>query len=542
MTPNSNSVATTTLLMLMKYEELLVPLIAFFTFLTNTKNKAIYTMSTEEKSQDMQKRNSQTDTVNSNSTITEVASSVDQSTTEFKSSVEERKNSVHSFRVIDSQQDSDFDKDLIIHSLNESLHIHKEILERIQNEKEEYQQQIEREREEEREKAENWKNESQRVMNEQSARCGQLEASINALRHELEVKKEEYSKLEVNFYSYVKTIRVTDDDLSTIQPEISHLLSQLNNTCMGLKSKMNREGGTQFVYKYWSDKTDLIKKYMLPANSKDDDLLDTSYITLFVEKYLINTLLTSVLDVPIHLGVSINDAFQELDGWMETRNKEWSNRLRQQVCALVVQQPGDEENRINEAKQNLLEEIVSVLAPVYPPLKNDPKKIENLIQRAAKLNLAVKGQEIKIERLHIDEGVTHFDPETMKATAKGKPNGLVFLAITPPFVARDELDNEHGFTVPGKVFCVEIEKEKEKEEEEEHEAEKEMIEEEEEAEKTLVKDEKKEEVEKMEVDEEETKEDTSKRQKVESKESDKKEEEKVEEDNTKVEAIKEDEN
>lgn len=425
----SNSVAV--FIMLLKRH---VPLLTFYHH-NHHKNK----MSQEEQ---------QADTISNNSTA------VDVTTKEFKSSVEDRKNSVHSFRVIDSQQDSDSDKDLIIHSLHESLHIHKEILERIQNEKEVYQEQIEKERLKEKEIVENWKESSERVLQEQSNQCHEMEMNINKLKQELELKKEEYSKLEVNFYSYVKTIRVTDDDLSTIQPEISHLLSQLNNTCMGLKSKMDRQGGTDFVFEHWSDKADLIKKYMLPKNSKDG-LLDTSYITLFVEKYLINTLLSNAIDVPIHLGISINDAFKELDDWMSTRNKEWSNRLRQQICSLVVQQPGDEEEQIQEAKNQLLARIVSVLESVYPPLKNDPKKIENLIQRASKLNLAVKGQEIKIERMPIEEGVTLFNGETMKATVKGKPNGIVFLAITPTFIARDELDNEHGFTVPGKVFCIE---------------------------------------------------------------------------------------
>lgn len=432
----SNSVAV--FIMLLKRH---VPLLTFYHH-NHHKTK----MSQEE----------QVDTISNNSTA------VDVTTKEFQSSVEDRKNSVHSFRVIESQQDSDSDKDLIIHSLHESLHIHKEILERIQNEKEAYQKQIEQERLREKENIENWKETSERVLQEQSQQCHEMEMNILKLKQELELKKEEYSKLEVNFYSYVKTIRVTDDDLSTIQPEISHLLSQLNNTCMGLKSKMNRQGGTDFVFKYWSDKVDLIKKYMLPKDSKDSTL-DTSYITLFVEKYLINTLLSNVLDVPIHLGISINDAFKELDDWMSIRNKEWSNRLRQQICSLVVQQPGDEEEQIQEAKDALLNEIVSVLESVYPPLKNDPKKIENLIQRASKLNLAVKGQEIKIERMPIEEGITLFDAETMKATAKGKPSGIVFLAITPTFIARDELDNEHGFTVPGKVFCIEDTNESDKE-------------------------------------------------------------------------------
>ncbi|KAK4515639.1 Transmembrane nucleoporin [Mucor velutinosus] len=389
---------------------------------------------------------------------TTAAIDIDQTSQDFQSSVEERKQSVHSFRVLDSQKDTESDKDLIIHSLHESLHIHKEILERIQNEKEKYQSQVEQERQEEKKSLESWRQASQQVLEEQHDRCQELEQNIALLKQELEAKKEAYQKLEVNFYSYVKQIRVTDDDLSTIQPEISHLLSQLNNTCMGLKSKMDRQGGTDFVFEHWPDKVDAIKKYMMPTS---DGLLDTSYITLFVEKYLINTLLIHVLDVPIHLGVSINDAFQELDDWMASRNKEWSHRLRQQVCALVVQQPADEEAQIQAAKDQLLQDIVSVLGSVYPALKQDPKKIENLIQRASKLNLAVKGQEIKIERLPVEEGVTQFNGETMKATAKGKPNGIVFLVITPTFVARDELDNEHGFTVPGKVFCVEQEQEEE---------------------------------------------------------------------------------
>lgn len=390
----------------------------------------------------------QVDSISNNSTA------VDTTTKEFQSSVEDRKNSVHSFRVADTQQDSDSDKDLIIHSLHESLHIHKEILERIQNEKELYEQHIEQERRLEQEKLENWKEMSERVLKEQGAQCHEMEMNIHRLRHELELKKEAYSKLEVNFYSYVKTIRVTDDDLSTIQPELQNLLSQLNNTCMGLKSKMDRQGGSDFVFQHWPDKADLIKKYMLPKDSQDG-LLDTSYITLFVEKYLINTLLSNVIDVPIHLGISINDAFEQLDGWMSTRNKEWANRLRQQICALVVQKPGDEEDQIQKAKDALLHNIVSVLESVYPPLKSDPKKIENLIQRASKLNLAIKGQEVKIECMPIEEGVTLFDSDTMKFTAKGKSDGIVFLTITPPFIARDELDAEHGFTVLGKVFCIE---------------------------------------------------------------------------------------
>ncbi|KAI8975383.1 hypothetical protein BDF20DRAFT_602967 [Mycotypha africana] len=447
-----NSATARTIIALLHKEY--VPLLSFYEnyHLLKRRKMSIITDQKEQQQQSQQQIKSSLEQSNKQTDSTD--SSIYQTEGSTKS--------VHSFRLLDTTKETDSDKDLIIHSLNESLHIHKEILERIQNEKEQYQLKIEKEREKEQEEFKSWRQKSEQGLEEQNKKCEELEENIQQLQKELEYKKEEYKKLEVNFYSYVKQIRVTDDDLSTIQPEISHLTNQLNNTCMGLKSKMDRQAGTQFVFEQYPDKIDDIKKYMMPppsaATKEDEQLLETSFITFFVEKYLINILLSNIMDVPIHLGVSINEAFKELNDWMEIRNKEWTNRLRQQVCALVVQQPGEEEEaNIKSAKDKLLERIVNVLGPVYPTLKQDPKKIENLITRALKLNLAVKGQEIKIERLPIEEGVTKFDPKTMKATAKGKPNGIVFLSITPTFIARDELDDEHGFTVPGKVFCIEEE-------------------------------------------------------------------------------------
>jgi hypothetical protein len=364
-------------------------------------------------------------------------------------------------------EEEESDKDLVIHSLHESLHIHKEILERIQNEKETYEKQVSQERFEEKESIGKWRNLSQKVLDEQALRCQQYEQDIVDLRQELESQKEGYRKLEVDFYSYVRTIRVTDDDLSTIQPEIAHLLSQLNNTCMGLKSKMDKQGGSDFVSKMWKDKFNQIQQYMIQtpppspiqqdAPPIQDNLLDISYVTLFVEKYLIDALLNHVIDIPIHMGVTVNQSFQEVEQWMSNRNKEWTDRMRQQICSLVVQQPGDEEENIQRTKMELLEQIVIDLGDVYPCLKTDTnqsKKIENLIQRASKLNLAIKGQQVRIERLDIKEGVDTYDGQTMKTTVKGKPDGIVFLAITPPFVAQDDLDKEHGFIVSGKVYCI----------------------------------------------------------------------------------------
>ncbi|KAG1336939.1 hypothetical protein G6F62_006090 [Rhizopus arrhizus] len=97
--------------------------------------------------------------------------------------------SIHSSQITET----DSDKDLIIHSLNESLQIHKEILERIQNEKDTFQQQAAKELQEQRESFEQWKLEAQDASEEEKLRCVELQENIATLKAEIEKKKKPMS-------------------------------------------------------------------------------------------------------------------------------------------------------------------------------------------------------------------------------------------------------------------------------------------------------------------------------------------------------------
>ncbi|KAG2227674.1 hypothetical protein INT45_004716 [Circinella minor] len=345
---------------------------------------------------------------------------------------------------------SESDQELYIRSLSESLMIHKEIVERIEYEKEQYMEMVERERKLEREAAKA----TTMALEEQQREYERLQLTYQHVLNEMEKRKQEYQRMESNYYSHVRQIRATDDDLSTIQSEISHLFSQVGNLCMGLRSKADREAGTAFIMERWADKQETIRDQLL---KEGEETLDTGYIGLFIEKYIVEVILDSLLRKPLQPGVSINDAYQQVEEWFFKRNPEWATRLRQQASALVAKQPEDEEESIAQAKQKIVQSVLETIGRVCPKIKGDlnqEKKVSNIIHRAAKLNLAIKGQELPVETKPIEEGVIDFDGDCMKAASKGKAEGTVLLVITPAFAATDPNDAEHGFLVPAKVLCV----------------------------------------------------------------------------------------
>ncbi|KAI9266903.1 hypothetical protein BDA99DRAFT_421081, partial [Phascolomyces articulosus] len=272
------------------------------------------------------------------------------------------------------------------------------------------------------------------------------------LQNEIVKKNQEYLRMESNFYSHVRQIRATDDDLSTIQNELSQVFNLTSTLCMGLRSKADQVAATKFVLERWSDREGEIRARLF---KEGDETLDNGYIGLFMEKYIVEVLLDSLFAPPLMPGLSINGAFQQVEKWFAQRNPEWATRFRQQASALVAKQPDEEESNIEQAKQEIVKSIMDTIGTLCPKAKDDAnaeKKVLTLINRAAKLNLAMKGQELLVETKPIKEGEDTFDAQSMKTANKGNEDGTVFLVITPAFAANDPSDTEHGFLVSAKVL------------------------------------------------------------------------------------------
>ncbi|KAI9499303.1 hypothetical protein BDB00DRAFT_796247 [Zychaea mexicana] len=231
----------------------------------------------------------------------------------------------------------------------------------------------------------------------------------------------------------------------------------MNNFCMGLKSKMDRSGGSAYILDRWPS----TRHYFLSNASEEDDAIEPRLepwiITMFTEKLITEALTQDIFNQPIHTGVSVNETFKQLNAWIEERNTDWASRLRQQVSALVVRQAGEQEQAmIDKSLEALVDRILDQLSSIYPRIKDGPqqkKKMDAICARAAKLNLAMKGQDIRVFCGSIEEGVALYDSATMKPVSKSEPEGTVVYVVAPPFIALDPKDEDHGFVIPAKVYC-----------------------------------------------------------------------------------------
>lgn len=347
------------------------------------------------------------------------------------------------YKKMELKGESESDKDLIIYSLNESLQIHKEIVERIQNEKDDMEDQYEQEKAKERSEFEEDKIEIELKKEVIENQANKLELIYQNLLKELEAKKLEYRRMETRFYSHIKSIRSSEDDLSTIYPQYIHLFSQIHNFSNSIKSKLSKKDN---ILEYWWNKDSVVNQsiqHHLPA-------LDVDMVALLTEKMVTEVIVQEILQTSIHPGVSLNKSFGEIHHWVEKRNTSWATRLKQQIASFVVKQSNEENDQIETAKEDIINHVLTLLSQVYDETEKMKRKVTSIVNLATKLNLAVKCQENEVVIDLIEEGgVTIFDENAMVSIENNTGDSLL-LVITPHIVAL----GDHGFNIPAKVYCV----------------------------------------------------------------------------------------
>jgi hypothetical protein len=346
------------------------------------------------------------------------------------------------YKRMELKGESESDKDLIIYSLNESLQIHKEIVGRIQNEKDDLEDVYKSEKKQEKAIIEEEKQQIEEKTQKGEQQLNKLESVYQSLLKELENKKLEYKRMETIFYSQIKGIKKEEeeeqevDDLSTITIQIRQLISGISELTSSLASDIIMQGDILDVW--WPNKE---YNALLP--------LDTHKILLLTEKKIMETLLQDIFYTSIHPGVSLNQPFQQIHHWVDKRNSSWASRMKQQITCFIVKQSNEEQKDILAAKQAIIANILFSLSQIFLVEEVEDKKnqVEVLVEKAVRLDLAMKccQEEIPIDILPIKEKSDRFD-ENFMITESGVDRVLV--VISPPFVASSSI-----VIVPAKVYC-----------------------------------------------------------------------------------------
>ncbi|KAF7732520.1 hypothetical protein EC973_003267 [Apophysomyces ossiformis] len=278
----------------------------------------------------------------------------------------------------------------------------------------------------------------------------ELQNEFEEARRNCQAREMEYAQIEHSFFEQTRAVRATDDDLSTIRDSFKLLKYSITRMIMTLNKKADKKKATEKLVATWP------KLSVVEPNAE----LEPPQINLLAEKLIHEHLVQSIFRCPIYPGLPINDAYSSLSRWLVEHESKFSVRLRQQMAAIVAKSAKDSElhTTAQAEKRRIVEKIYNDLAEIYHPfiLENDAavdeekrysSKITDIVDKAMKLAIAMRGQEVDISMLDIEEGKQPFDEETM-ADVKGKTTGIVRFCICPAFVGRD---GEHGFVEKGKV-------------------------------------------------------------------------------------------
>lgn len=276
-----------------------------------------------------------------------------------------------------------------------------------------------------------------------------LQSMLEDARRMVQAQEQEYTQIEHKYFEDTRPIRATDDDLSTIRETFKLLKYSIARIIMTLNRKADKAQATEKFEKLWPG-----------LKVTENGELESSHINLLAEKIVHQHLVKHIFRCPIYPGLEVNDAYSSVSKWLTKHGSQFPVRLRQQLASIVAKSAKDSplHKAAQSEKQKIIDIIYNDLADIYHPFlrENDANvdeekryyaKITDIVEKAMKLSVAIRGQEVDIKMLDIKEGHDEFDEETM-VDVKGKTSGIVRFCICPPFVGGD---GEHGFVEKGKV-------------------------------------------------------------------------------------------
>jgi hypothetical protein len=282
-------------------------------------------------------------------------------------------------------------------------------------------------------------------------------SEIEKLRLEKNNHAGEIKQLQVELYDLLKQVKVTDDDLSTIQKKLAALSGKLSNFPPNSKKSFNKKEPKKpqvlkFFQECWTDDLGyapdtrkLTVESVTNLFSQQDDI-DYALVSVLVEKLVMDYFVTYIFKQPIYLNFKeINTSYntiQEL--FAEAEHPEWVSNLRLKCVKATlteIDDGGEAAKRSKASRAQLCDQLLDKLSAIYDKDEIAPR-IRKLVEMAADLSFPMNSQEESIKRKFLLPGEDFFTNQVKAQYGSDKSPTVVKLGISPVFLVKNNIQLE----------------------------------------------------------------------------------------------------
>lgn len=298
---------------------------------------------------------------------------------------------------------------------------------------------------------------SQQELAQASQQRHHCEVELDKAKQHNDELKVTLKKMQNTLYETTKPIRVTDDDFSTIIATLGKFSGKVNNFSPNAKSAfkcMQNPGQVKlFFCGLFEQDAAQIAALFDKATQANADKTDYMLVSVLIERYLTEKIVSSVLKTGIHMDQATNESFDRIHRlFADTKHESWAKDLRLKTAKATAESIQRKDPQmmatIEQAKALISKEIATTLTPLYEITQDIMQRIEKLVDMASDLCLPINGQDdvLLIHTLRTNDKVIPTQVKHVYRHVGEEKAGQekIYLSIAPVFLAKStvEADDE----------------------------------------------------------------------------------------------------
>ncbi|CDS07060.1 hypothetical protein LRAMOSA09583 [Lichtheimia ramosa] len=283
--------------------------------------------------------------------------------------------------------------------------------------------------------------------------CRALMDRLGQLKERLQQRQQAREQLQKSYEDHMRSLRATDDDLTSISAKIRKLRHMIATLADDLLENVDPVRATFTLRDFWLNLREPIEQMGTP--------LKLNQIRMLTEKYMMDFLILNMTPYKFP-GLPPHKQYNQLEMWLKNHDRNAAVRLRQELARAIVRTSKDRNNTLlEEETRQTIQGLYKNLNEAYPymqqydKVENDPTrryehKVRELVEFSLQLGFAMKGQEVDIAATLVQEGTQLFNPALMEEE-QGLKSGVIEFCICPPFVVYNAMP--YTLLEKGRVYC-----------------------------------------------------------------------------------------